>query len=685
MIKKAVFGIMLALALIGIAFLEILVKPSLGDIPTIEIPLFELLQKEVTKFEGGVNISMTFRNHGFNAASGTVWIPWENVYYAVRLSGESRSRNITETSLQFDINGDGDTSDVFTIYCVDNKTVEIDGVTAHSMFIPEQRIYFPSATDARLIYDVLEKKSFTLGSKNYTLYRVVLPENPWDIGYAGFGVESFFRYHPSPNIEFVIEQKGASINSTSTAEIVSLELNGTLTPCEFDWISSWFYDGDEQWYVNNAYVYPLGFLASGSTFTVHLSIRGDPSSYSLFTILNWAPDTLHRYRYLVNLSEEYFNEIPFTIWTSERVGVKTGDWIKYDYTTVGAPPGTPLPQWLKMEFVSVEGATANVRVTMHMSDGTEQNQTMVLDIASGGGTSTAFSGFVIPTNLTTGDSIYMSGYGDVMIAGETTGIYAGATKKVVYASFSQAGTQLTYYWDKQTGVLVGASAISGNITATFRATETNMWQAQPALAVYPFEITVSADEVFTVNVTVVGVADLYAWQAKLSFDNSVLNCTGAWYPEDHVFDGKEFVSVEPVIDNTEGYVLHGCCLLGEEETFNGDGTLFQIEFKAFSGGKTLLELSEIIPGGGDTFLLDHNGQDILIGKFDGYVMVEGGMYCDLDNDGKVDIQDLAVAARAFGSYLGHPRWNPIADINRDDKVNIIDLVLIAKNFGKTYP
>jgi len=57
----------------------------------------------------------------------------------------------------------------------------------------------------------------------------------------------------------------------------------------------------------------------------------------------------------------------------------------------------------------------------------------------------------------------------------------------------------------------------------------------------------------------------------------------------------------------------------------------------------------------------------------------------MNGDNKVDIRDLAQAAQSFGSYLGHPRWNPIADINNDGKVDIRDLVLIAKNFGKTYP
>jgi hypothetical protein len=58
---------------------------------------------------------------------------------------------------------------------------------------------------------------------------------------------------------------------------------------------------------------------------------------------------------------------------------------------------------------------------------------------------------------------------------------------------------------------------------------------------------------------------------------------------------------------------------------------------------------------------------------------------DLNHDNKVDMLDLSFAALAFGSYPGHPRWNPISDVNKDNKVNIVDIALIAKNFGKTWP
>jgi hypothetical protein len=75
---------------------------------------------------------------------------------------------------------------------------------------------------------------------------------------------------------------------------------------------------------------------------------------------------------------------------------------------------------------------------------------------------------------------------------------------------------------------------------------------------------------------------------------------------------------------------------------------------------------------------------------------------DVGLDGKVDMRDIAIAGKALGShgpnYLWYnatsgqtilipdasPRWNPLADENEDGKIDLRDVALIAKNFGKTY-
>jgi hypothetical protein len=158
------------------------------------------------------------------------------------------------------------------------------------------------------------------------------------------------------------------------------------------------------------------------------------------------------------------------------VGIKAGDWIKVTYTITGLPAGQLYPEWLRLEFLSINGTIADVRATLRISNGTEQSDTGPVDVVSGSEVP-GLAGIVTSTNRTTGDSVYIAGYGNVTIAGEITRTYAGANRTVVCASFSQNETQVTYYWDKLTGVMVEISSTSPSITATARATETNMWGA----------------------------------------------------------------------------------------------------------------------------------------------------------------------------------------------------------------
>ena len=59
------------------------------------------------------------------------------------------------------------------------------------------------------------------------------------------------------------------------------------------------------------------------------------------------------------------------------------------------------------------------------------------------------------------------------------------------------------------------------------------------------------------------------------------------------------------------------------------------------------------------------------------------LFGDINNDGVVNIEDIAIIAKAFASYPGHPRWNEISDVDKNGVVNIIDVAKVAKEFGKT--
>lgn len=58
---------------------------------------------------------------------------------------------------------------------------------------------------------------------------------------------------------------------------------------------------------------------------------------------------------------------------------------------------------------------------------------------------------------------------------------------------------------------------------------------------------------------------------------------------------------------------------------------------------------------------------------------------DINGDFKVDMRDIALVVRAFGSTIGSINWNANADINDDGTVNMRDVALVARHFGQHYP
>lgn len=58
------------------------------------------------------------------------------------------------------------------------------------------------------------------------------------------------------------------------------------------------------------------------------------------------------------------------------------------------------------------------------------------------------------------------------------------------------------------------------------------------------------------------------------------------------------------------------------------------------------------------------------------------LFTDIDRNGKVDILDIAVVAKAYGSEPGHPNWNPKADLDGNGIIDILDIAKVARDYGK---
>jgi thermitase len=64
------------------------------------------------------------------------------------------------------------------------------------------------------------------------------------------------------------------------------------------------------------------------------------------------------------------------------------------------------------------------------------------------------------------------------------------------------------------------------------------------------------------------------------------------------------------------------------------------------------------------------------------LMIKYWNQADINHDGKVDILDVAIVAKAYGSKKGDPNWKGKADLDNNGITNIIDLSLVAIEYGK---
>ena len=207
------------------------------------------------------------------------------------------------------------------------------------------------------------------------------------------------------------------------------------------------------------------------------------------------------------------------------------------------------------------------------------------------------------------------------------------------------------------------------------------------------------DNVFSTSTTSVGTTfsisiktanwsapGVFAYNFKLAYNNTLLQPTGAIIPDGHWLtpaDPTKISKLDPgTINQTEGFVSFNVTLLSPEQGKVGNGIIATITFNittAPSAGSVScpLEIRDIILSDPTANQIPSDQYDLVKGSYTLSAAPPTGK-ADLNNDGKVNIDDIAIWGLAFGSHPGHPRWNLIADMNSDGKVDMVDAVLITK-------
>lgn len=154
-----------------------------------------------------------------------------------------------------------------------------------------------------------------------------------------------------------------------------------------------------------------------------------------------------------------------------EVGVKMGDWIQYQVIVTGNPPPEYNITWARMDITGVQGEVINVSVQTLFGNGTLYPEPDVeLNVATGA----IGDGFFIPTNLNPGDQYQTEYEGTINITNLQQLNVGGSTRTVLEGTTNQT----TYYWDKQTGIMVAATSNLPTCTLHTKTSSTNIWQPQ---------------------------------------------------------------------------------------------------------------------------------------------------------------------------------------------------------------
>jgi len=132
--------------------------------------------------------------------------------------------------------------------------------------------------------------------------------------------------------------------------------------------------------------------------------------------------------------------------------------------------------------------------------------------------------------------------------------------------------------------------------------------------VYPESSEVSPGQNFHVQIRIQDVMDLYGWEFYFGWNTTILNLVDV---EEGTFlksGGDTFFTFK--VNDTAGYLIADCTLLGDVSGVNGDGTLAIIELHAKTTGECVLDLY-------NTILVNSAEQSIPHTTVDGYCISSG--------------------------------------------------------------
>ncbi len=133
----------------------------------------------------------------------------------------------------------------------------------------------------------------------------------------------------------------------------------------------------------------------------------------------------------------------------------------------------------------------------------------------------------------------------------------------------------------------------------------------------PAGIVVRMGQLFTVDINITDVTDLYAYEIRMWYSNIVINATNATRPSGHFLEPvdpfNQYVAkweIKNDYNSTHGRIWLGFSLLAPETARSGGGMLARITFKGLSKGLTSIILNNFPGTSGPVKLSDDQGLPI---------------------------------------------------------------------------
>jgi len=235
--------------------------------------------------------SVTVEHNGSDSATaGPVPIPWEKVSYDLPLTNGAGI--LAESTVNYDLNGDGDQIDTFDVTWSPNATRPWDATINDG--IEDIHIYALDETPPGVFPSIRNpiingmSKLFSLGSETHFLYRA-------DNNAASFGLgEAYIHNHPGPNFELLL----------FSSKVTAFDFKINDNPVDLDFSTTVYSIVD--YIVNPPTDTPI-YVVPAETFDISPGaqtnfsctlVAHEATTFDIGLLLNWSPDGANRYRWI---------------------------------------------------------------------------------------------------------------------------------------------------------------------------------------------------------------------------------------------------------------------------------------------------------------------------------------------------------------------------------------------------